>query len=353
MNIHGGYRGKDLELVDLSVNTNSFMNLESEKKLVFENWDEITRYPEIDGAEARAEIAKYYGIDIDNIILGNGATELIYLYAQYCKKKKVLLITPTFSEYEAALSMYGAEVYKYDFSSDDFKYNWDVIFKYIKNQEIDAVFICNPNNPTASFIEDDEWKSILESLKLLRTELFIDESFIYFTNNKGIIEYIDEYNIFVMRSITKIFHIPGIRIGYGVGSKVMIEKLNKYKQPWTLNALALIFAKEYKNLMEKSKLDTRKIALEREYIAKELAYIKNVVVYPSSANYFLVKLEEGYDVDQLNAYLSECKFFVRDCSSFKELNKQYFRFSIHSREINNAFIKALKSYLKEENTKWE
>lgn len=345
MNIHGGYKGSALDLIDLSVNTNSFMNLEAEKNLILENWNEINKYPEIDGAEARAEIAKYYGIDMENIILGNGATELIYLYAHYCKKKKVLLIAPTFSEYETALNMYGAEVYKYDFSADDFKYNWDNIFKYIKNQEIEAVFICNPNNPTATFIEDSEWKTILESLKLLRTELFVDESFIYFTNNKGIMEYIDRYNVFIMRSITKIFNIPGIRIGYGAGNKTIIAQLNKYKQPWTLNALALTFAKEYKNLMLKSKVDVEKIALEREYVSYELENIEKVKVYPSSSNYFLVKLEEGYDVDGLNDYLSKHKFFVRDCSSFKELNKQYFRFSIHNREINNAFIKALKSYL--------
>lgn len=351
MNYHGGYHGEKKQIVDLSVNTNSFIDLSEERGLLLSEWEKMTKYPEIEGETAKNHIAAHHQIDANQLILGNGATEIIYLYAQQCKGKKVLLLSPTFSEYERALALYGADIYKYDMSQNNFEYQWDSIMRYIKNVEIDILFICNPNNPTGMLIKDQAWEGVLKELDQMGVQLFVDESFIYFTEETGLLAYTSRYKIFVLRSITKIFHIPGIRIGYGVGNKAMVEKMLKYKQPWTLNALALLLAERYEIMLEKSESGVAKIAEERAFIEKSFQAWPQFKLFPGKANFFMVKGPKGFDVAELNVFLLEKRFFVRDCSSFRELNERYFRFSVQAHDVNVAFMELLEAYIAEH--QWE
>lgn len=277
MNKHGGYfGGDDNRVIDFSVNINPLGPPPKLIEKLKEDLEDIVRYPEIDGETGKKLLSKSLDIDTTEIVLGNGATELIYLFAKAIRPQRVLIVEPTFTEYRRAFEINGSSIYEFITNEKkDFNIEIDDLLKEIDEVQPDVVVICNPNNPTGTLIEKKGIKSILEVLDNMQASLFIDESFIDFVEDRSCKAYISKYPLFILRSMTKFYAIPGLRLGYGLGHKDLISRLNRVKEPWTLNILALqslsilIEDEDYK------KMTIEWFNKEKEFVFNELIKLNN------------------------------------------------------------------------------
>lgn len=187
----------------------------------------MSLYPDLDSTSLRSDLKKYVGFPESNLIVGNGAIEIIYNFCNaFLAKKKILIPAPTFSEYESASKLVDCKIEF--FKTMNLSENLDLFISKIPTNG--CVFICNPNNPTGNILSKKQLKQIILTAKKKSCFVFVDECFIELVpkSNESVLPLIKKFdNLFVLRSLTKSFGLAGIRIGYGVGSKQMIKILQK------------------------------------------------------------------------------------------------------------------------------
>lgn len=347
MNKHGGYYGDDYEeIMDFSVNINPLGVPEKLIEVLKEELEKMKRYPEIDGVSGKEVLSQYLGIHSENIILGNGATELIYLFARSLRPEKVLIVEPTFNEYSKAFRVAGSNIYNYYTNEEEnFRIQVEKLISKIDGVNPNVLVICNPNNPTGIFTDMDELLPIIHKLNEINAYLFVDESFIDFTDKASLITLVEKYNIFILRSMTKIFAVPGLRIGYGIGKTDTISKLNQIKEPWTINSLAL---RSIPVLLEDSdylKKTRSWYHEEKQFLYNELKTVPHIKVIESETNFFLIKLLKS-DASSLREHLLNKKIYVRSCDDFQGLSNKFIRIAVRKRRENSKLILELKQYMK-------
>jgi threonine-phosphate decarboxylase len=355
MDLHGGnvhkiFREKNLnEVLDYSSNINPFGVPESFKKSLIDNFDLITRYPDPDYFQLKNKFANFNNVKPKNILVGNGATELIFLYMKNLNPKRTLIVSPTFAEYERAVRAIGGKIdYFQLLEEDEFKIDLIRLEEKLK-VKYDLLIICNPNNPTGKRINRDKLSSILESCNKYGTHLFLDEAFIEFTEggheNSLIKEGVDKKNLFVLRALTKFFAIPGLRLGYGICyDGDLSEKIEKDREPWTVNGFAelagLVMLDDY-DYIKKSK---DWIKQEKAYMYSSLKKLPGVKTYKTEANFILVKLLKGDSKLIRNLFL-ESGILVRDAANFKYLDSSFIRLAIKDRNNNSRIIETFSNIL--------
>lgn len=341
-NKHGGYYGEG-DIIDYSININPFGVSEKLKSRLFDEIENLEKYPEINGDSMLEKLSARLNINKDGIIIGNGATELIYLFSRaICSDgKKTVVLEPTFSEYKKSVEVSGGIVKSigngHDLSLDELK-------RIIKN-EISAVFICSPNNPDGkvfSYEKLEELLSFIEEEKL-ETSVFLDESFIEFTDEKSAIDLIEKYRLFILKSVTKIYGVPGIRIGYGVGNPGIVAEMNRFKEPWTVNHLALKTIDTYLEDMEYLDKTKKWINQEKHLFYNELKQIEEIELFDMSANYIMFRMKKGSG-EQLKDYLLEKGFYIRLCGDFYGLDDEHIRLAVRYREQNKKLVDSIKKY---------
>ena len=347
MKKHGGYFGDDRKnIIDFSVNINPLGVPISLKEKLKASIDNLVDYPEIDGEKGKQALSDKLSISKDNIILGNGATELIYLFSKTFKPKQVLIVEPTFTEYERSLALNGSSINHFDtLEQDDFKIDLDRLETQIQIIKPDLLVVCNPNNPTGIFTHSCELKPLLDKMKQINGMVFIDESFIDFTDKDSYITLIEDYDIFLLRSMTKIYAVPGLRIGYGLASGTIIEQLNKYKEPWTINSMALESVELLLNDLDYKRKTEEWYKKEKEQLKTELKNISELKVYDSEANFFLCKLKNASS-KVLRDYLENKGIYIRTCEDFHGLDDSFIRLAVRTREENTILLKELRQYFK-------
>ena len=347
MDLHGGniYRlkreGKG-ELLDYSSNINPLGVPKSFKHKVIESFDILEKYPDPDYVELRESIGRYNGIDIENIVVGNGATEILFLYIKSLKPKKAYIVAPSFAEYRRALESIDCEI-EYFILDEKENFNFDVERFINSIPQCDLVVICNPNNPTGNFISLEDIKKINEELKQRGTKLFIDEAFIEFI--KGWEDFtavnLKDSNIFVMRALTKFFAVPGVRLGYGVSyDNEVMKKIPKYKEPWSINSFADIAGKIMlwdRDYIEKSE---KWIEEEKIWFYNETLKIEGIKPYRSNTNFISLQLLNKTSVE-VREKMIERGIVVRDASNFVGLNHHYIRLAIKDRKNNEKVLEIL------------
>ena len=383
MDFHGGniykiFREKNIkEILDYSSNINPYGIPESLKKRITENLEILERYPDPDYIELRQKLAHLNKVDISNIILGNGATEIIFLFMKVINPKKILIAAPTFGEYERAVkatervenssilgdsnkkkddeNSCGKQKIKIEYfelkESDDFKLN----IHNLKNElekKYDLLIICNPNNPTGKFLKLSETEQILKECNKYNTKLFIDEAFIDFLKD-GMKESIintkeDKQNLFVTRAFTKFFAIPGLRLGYGIYFDKNLEKeISEKKEPWSVNNIAEIAGLTVLDDTKYIEETLKWIAEEKTYVYEKLNEINGIKVYETEVNFITGKIDEklfseGLNVKILREKMLEQGILIRDASNFKFLDERFFRLAIKDRKNNDRVIETLK-----------
>lgn len=203
------------EIIDFSANINPLGFSPKIREIIIKNLNQLSHYPDPECKEAKKEISHYFKIDYENIILGNGSTELIYLIVRNLKPKKVLIPIPTFYEYEKSLNNNNVSINFYKLIE---KQEFAISIKEIISQlaGIDLVFLCNPNNPTGTFLHREEILILVKEIQRRKIFLFLDEVFIDLHEEESFIKEVKNYNyLIILRSLTKFFGLPGLRIGFG------------------------------------------------------------------------------------------------------------------------------------------
>jgi threonine-phosphate decarboxylase len=312
----------------------------------------IRFYPDPNPVELRRSIAEYVnqpGIDEENIILGNGSIELIYMITEIFKGAfKAVVPVPSFTEYEkAALRVGGQTVYiqlPADFSMDN-----EAIKKAI-TPDTKIVSICNPHSPSGKLYGKNEVLDLVEYCQKRDVIFSIDENYIEFTDKEQtgtMAGYVNKYeNLFVIRSVTKFYGMPGIRFGYGIAATNLIDKLLDVRQPWSINSLAgfaTLAAFSDKEFIENTK---RQIKKERVLFAKLLSEIPGLQVFPSETNFLLAKITtKKFTSTKLKEELSKIGMLIRDCCTFVGLDNTYFRVTVRSDKDNQKLVDAIKKIM--------
>jgi len=332
------------DIIDFSANINFigpppqlYQKLQNELKL-------IEDYPQPNSENLRCRLAQKYGFTADNYILGNGAVELIYLLISVLEPDYSLILAPTFSEYEKALNSKGSDIkYHYLNKSNKFKIDVEKLKKDI-SQDIDLCILCNPNNPTGNFIDRDTIFNILKYNKKRGIYTIIDEAFVDFMNRDiSAVSLLKKYdNLFVLRSLTKIFAIPGLRLGFGIGQKNIINKMYDHKDPWNVNIMAqragelLLKQKQY---IKHTKISVNK---EKKFLYNYLKKYKDLDVYYPNANYIFIDISDlNITAQHLCNKLAKRAILIRDCSNYRGLNNNFIRIAVKKREHNLKFLEQL------------
>jgi threonine-phosphate decarboxylase len=341
---HGGrysVNNQDPRIIDFSSNISPAGMPTSIKSILKKRLDKMTYYPDLHSNDLKSGLKKYTGLPESNLIVGNGAIEIIYNFcSSFLLKKCILIPVPTFGEYEAAAKLADCKIIY--FKTMNLAENIDSFVSQIPVNG--CVFVCNPNNPTGTILSKKQLTKIISSAKQKSCLVFIDECFIELVpqSNQSILNLVKRYdNLFVLRSLTKSFGLAGIRIGYAGASKEIISILQKMKIPWSVNALAQeagIIAIKNKSHLTKSKSIIKK---ESSFLRTKIADIKGFECHDTSTNFILIKTKQ--DSTKLQKKLLKHKILIRDCKSFRGLNNHYIRIAVKSRKDNLKLIQALEA----------
>lgn len=312
--------------------------------------DIVKFYPDQNPVELKNDICHYVKkISPENIILGNGSMELIYLFAEiFARGHGVLIPIPSFTEYEKATLVVSARP-KQVSMLPDFSIKTEV-FKREINVDTRLLFICNPHSPSGRLFSKELILDLVEFCSKRNVYVIVDENYIDFVDpieGYTLAHHVNEYgNLFVVRSFSKFFGMPGLRIGYGIGHKKLIQSLEAVRQPWCVNSLALIAAREALKDKEYVKKTKEHIRMEREQLTKLLKETGMLHVFPSETNFLLVKiLKRRIMARNLKEKLAEKGILIRDCGDFPGLDESYFRVTVRNAEENLTLIDALKEIL--------
>ena len=341
------YGIKKEEIVSFSANVNPLGVSPKLRTALSEQIDVITTYPDREYTSLRKCIASYCETEYENVIVGNGSTELISLFIQIEHPKKALVIGPTYSEYEREIALGGGTTLYYPLrESDNFRLNVEDFLTHL-NESIDLLVICNPNNPTSSCIRRDEMRHILDACKQYDIYVMVDETYVEFADNKNEISAVpltNYYNnIVILRGTSKFFAAPGLRLGYAItGNRDLIKAINTRKNPWTINSLAVVAG-------ETMFTDTAYIEETKSLISSERARIYDILkkhpaykVYEPSVIFMLVRiLSETVTSQDLFVRAIREKMMIRDCSTFPFLDNKYIRFCIMKPEDNDRLLHCL------------
>lgn len=341
------YGIKKEEIVSFSANVNPLGVSPLLRSTLAHHIDAITTYPDREYTTLRKCIADYVDTDYENIIMGNGSTELISLFIQIEHPKKALILGPTYSEYEREISLGGGTCLYYPLKEEQ-GFLLDVPhFTSQLNESIDLLVICNPNNPTSTAITRKDMRKILDICKQNDIFVMVDETYVEFADNYEEIDSIPltafYNNIVILRGTSKFFAAPGLRLGYAVtGNRDLIKAINTRKNPWTINSLAVIAG-------EIMFQDTDYIQATKQLISTERARMYDIFskdsrfkVYKPSGNFMLVRLlDDGLTSEALFDRAIREKMMLRDCSTFPFLDNKYIRFCFMSPEMNDKLAECL------------
>ena len=351
---HGGnvkalQTSKEQAILDFSANINPYGLSQKVKTAIAENIDGIIHYPEPDSKELRQKIAAAYQIAADNLIIGNGAVELLYILCHILQPKSALIVSPGFSEYERACRATGAKI-NYAMLNEKLDFNSPMRDIIVKIKGNDIVFIGNPNNPTGTLYTVEDIELLVEHAENNGCFVVVDESFMDFIKTSeafSALPLVKKYhNLLVLHSLTKFYAIPGLRLGFAATQKEVLEPLYQAKDPWNVNSLAQIagsVALEDKLYQRRGRTYTR---TEINYLYEELQTIPKLKVYEPTVNFILVNIAKtGFTSAQFRQKLLTYNIAIRDCANYPGLDEFYVRFAVRTREENDALIDALMEIL--------
>ena len=335
---------KPFEIIDMSSNVNPLGPPPGLKEHLKENLDLITALPEVDAKEISTTFANRYGLDPECVLAGNGTTQFIYAIPQVLETGKALILGPTYSDYADACIMHNVD-FDYFIAGESLLFQPDIDLIKNKIKGYDTVFICNPNNPTGTLISSEEIMILCRFFP--DTNFIIDESYLPFVENgeKESMIYSGLSNVLILNSMSKIFRIPGLRVGFLIASKSIINKFNRYMLPWSVNSMAqaaVSFLMTQKTEIDSFVEQTREfVKNERKKLAKTLESTGQIKVIPSTVAFVLARLPENITAGNVCEDLQQEKILLRNCSNFKGLSGQFIRISLKTRDINRMLAEKL------------
>lgn len=300
------------------------------------------QHPQEESGTLEEHIAQWEGADTEHVFCSNGASEIVRSLTQVIKPKKALLPAPGFEEYVRPLTMAQCEItYYYTKEEEEFRISADEFLEQITS-DIDLVFCCNPNNPTTVLYGRSFFERVIERCEQTDTLLILDECCLdYVKDAENITMHAKDASpkLFIVKDFTKMFAMPGIRLGYGLCTDTeLIEKLRGTLQPWSVSAVAkkagIACTKEYA-FIQKTVQETEK---EREWLLEQFRQT-GIGFCKGEANFIFFKSRPG-----LHAFAMMRGIMLRDCSNFEGMPQGYYRIAVRGREENEKLIGVLKQW---------
>lgn len=349
--IQAEYGIRKEDITSFSANVNPLGISPKMKETLIHKIDCITSYPDREYTSLRKCIAAYAGTIPENVVVGNGSTELISLFIQLERPKKAMIIGPTYSEYEREISLGGGASLYYPLQEkDNFLLDTERLCGHL-NETLDLLVICNPNNPTSTSIPNASMRRILDVCKQYDICVMVDETYVEFApdiKNVSCVPLTHYYNnLVILRGISKFFAAPGLRLGYAVtGNADLIKHINTQKNPWTINSLAALAGESMFSDTDYISKTRELISAERARCVREMRALPTVKAYEPSANFMLVKiLKEDVDAELLFEHAIRKGLMIRNCSTFPFLDNHFIRFCFMSPQKNGELLSCLKELL--------
>lgn len=338
--VHGGIRRREIEamgleplgIVDFSASVNPYGPPAGIRRALHSAVKEIASYPDPWATDLEEAIARKVGCDPSEVLAGAGSTQLIHILSLvYARRdKRVLIPAHTYGEYEAAVRAAGGRVDALPMPGLQLSGD-EIAFRV---QDADLLFICNPNNPTGQYLPPREMERVADACREVGCLLVMDEAFRDFLaeSSNTVAWALDSGGIILLRSFTKIYGIPGVRVGYAVGDSHLLEPLRRLRPPWSVDTFAQAAATAA--LQE----DDFVVSSRRKLWRHRRLFERFLKVLPSNANFFLLRVGNAAVVRR---ELLPLGFLVRDCTSFGL--PEYIRFAVRRPRENQGLVEALTS----------
>ncbi|SFP62597.1 histidinol-phosphate transaminase [Caldicoprobacter faecalis] len=300
---------------------------------------QFNRYPDSDATALRQAISRYCGVSPDEVMVGAGSDELIrvIISAFVGKGDGVLCPSPSFTMYGIFTHIAGGIPVEVPLD-DNFDYDVSAFYKAIEQYKPRVVFICSPNNPTGNVIDKDE---LMKLIKAFNGVVVVDEAYGEFCGDSIADQIVNYPNALVLKTFSKAFGLAGLRVGYLIGNRKLVEQVYAVKPPYNLNSFS---QKAAQLVLENIDLFRSRIASmihERERLYDKLRGVKGIEVYPSKANFLLIKVP---DAEMVYKKLIGEGILVRNFPNDPRL-KNYLRITVGTRQDNDAFVETLKRIL--------
>ena len=309
--------------------------------------DNLIHYPDTSHNELKQALSKFHDLPQAHFTIANGSTELIYNLPAMLPGKKALIIAPSFSEYVRALHQHHWKTEHFILSPEN-----NFLIDLNKLEQVlaggfDALFICNPGNPSGTLYSERVIEKIHSLCLSTGTFMVLDEAFMDFCEEasaKRMVAHSD--NAIILRSMTKFFGIPGLRLGYAISNAAIAGRLDLMGGPWNVNSLALAAGSAaFKDIQHNQKsLDF--VRQVRRTFFESLALFPQLRLYPSKANYILVEIKDGMTSRELGERLQPHRILIRDCASFTGLTDRFFRIAVRTGDENKRLLECLGRILK-------
>ena len=320
---HGGEQD-GAEVIDFSVNLNPYGPPEFVHEVIKGAIDAIKLYPDTECSELRARISQKFGCDTGEVLVGAGVSELIQLVTLAFMKNRVLIPQHTYGEYAVAAKMMGAKIKRIEMP--DLRINPELIMAEMKPN--DVVFLCNPNNPTGQYLVKHEVAQIIEEAERIDALVVLDEAYVDFVKHTFPAHNLSTQNMIILRSLTKSFAIPGVRVGYAISSEENLKAIEKIKVPWSVSA----FAQKIAAAVISTEGDDF-LAETIEKVERSKDKVENALGLHSDANFHIIEVGNARESKR---ELLGAGIRVRDCTSFGL--PSYIRFSVRTDEENELLI---------------
>ena len=335
------------DIADFSASINPLGLSSMVKKAIVCSMDSLVHYPDSSHAELKQALAAYHGLSPTHIVVANGSTELIYHLPAMLHGSRALIVSPSFSEYVRALGQQHWEARHFILNHEN---NFSIDLEALEltlAEGYDALYLCNPANPGGTLYPLKTIERIYSLCIASGTFLVLDEAFMDFceeTSAKRIMIKWD--NGIVLRSMTKFFGIPGLRLGYAIASNTLAERLDAMGGPWSVNTLALAAGVAALHDTEHNGQSLDYIRQERRKLFDKLSEFKQLKIFPSSTNFLLLQITGGISSREVRDRLLHQRVLIRDCATFKGLSPQFIRIAVRTTEENNRLVSCLKNVLK-------
>lgn len=307
----------------------------------FQNWiSNLDAYPDPEHRGLVSSAARYYGVAPGQVFPANGSTEALYLAMLTLKPRKVAIFEPTFSEYERAsrwATSSSVEIFRIlGNAADNFRPRLVV-------PDADVAVLCNPNNPTGTYLPRKELTDWLDACSRKGLMIILDEAFIEFVEAPAASmthELSEKPNLLILRSMTKFFGLPAIRLGFALGASDLIARIQENRIPWSVSTIAQQLGAYLARNSGSPAAVQASVARERAFLSQALEKISWKVL-PSAANFILCKLPHGQSNRRLLSCLLEKGFLLRDAGNFHGLDDSYVRCAVKERSQNESLLSAI------------
>ena len=328
------------ELMDFSANINPAGPPAYLKAVVRRELESIIHYPDPYSEKLCLAIAAHWNVSPDRVVCGNGSTELLYALPLALKMNRVVIPGPAYIDYQAAFSKADADIVTVFMDpGTGFTPDWKALARHFKGG--DAVIIGQPQNPTGVLSDP---KLLLETAgRYPETRFIVDEAFADFVDGYGSLALHDRPNIIVLRSMTKFYAIPGLRLGYALMPRPLAANLRDYLPPWSVSNIAQAVGSAVLKDASYAQQSRETVSRLRNNFVARISEFKDIKVFPSAANYLLLRLEtEKLGAAELaKRLLAKHHVAIRVCSNYEGLDNRYFRVAVKASEDNDRFVRAL------------